>query len=107
MVNRNSDYMRLDDDWIWNFDWNVNGIWNLNFFNDWNFNLLIDWELLGVVMMNGMNLVRYFDLDGFAVKEIKFTVNEAVCNFRNDLNLLSASMPTRQSGLCHQCYQYQ
>lgn len=98
-MNWHCDYMRLNNNWIWNFDGNMDGIWDFNFFNDWNFNLLIDWEFLGVVVMDGVNLIRHFDLDGFA-EEIKFTVNEAVFNFRRRRDLLSAStMPTAQNGL--------
>lgn len=76
MVDWHSDNMRLDDDGIWDFDGNVDGIWNFNFFNNWHFNLLVDGELLGVMMMDGVDFVGNFNLDGFTM-EIKFMISNS------------------------------
>lgn len=83
------DNMRLNDDWVsvdervlldhhreswvfWNlrdFDWNVDGERYLNFLDDWDFDLLVDWVLLDMMMVNGMNMVWDWDLNVFAVSK--------------------------------------
>lgn len=65
VMNRNGDNMRLHDDWVWDFDWDMDGVGNLNFLNHWHFNLLVDRELFGVMMMDGVDLVRDLDFDCF------------------------------------------
>lgn len=60
----------------------MNMHWNMNFFDDWHMHLLDDgdvfnhrhffhhWNLLYMVVMDGVNLVRYVDL-------VMLTVNES------------------------------
>lgn len=50
-----------------NFDGNVNGIWDFNFFNDWNLDFLVHRKLLGMMVMNCVNFIGNFDLNSFAV----------------------------------------
>lgn len=83
------DNMRLNNDWVsvdervlldhhresrlfWNlrdFDWNVDGERYLNFLDDWDFDLLVDWVLLDMMMVNGMNMVWDRNLNVFAVSK--------------------------------------
>lgn len=92
VVDWDGDNMWLNDDWVskrvkWNviilscrplavslclrdFDGHMNWIRNLHFLNHWNFNLLVHRELLGVMMMDGVDLVRDFNFDCFAESSV-------------------------------------
>lgn len=92
MMDWDSHNMRLNNDWIRYFDWNVNRIRHFDFLDDRDFNFLVDWEFLSVMMMNCVNLVRHFNFDVMTVKmEIKLMVNEAG---NVELVLLSTSTST-------------
>lgn len=61
--------MRLDDDWVRNFDWDMDREGNSDFLDDWDFNFLVNWELLNMVMVNGVYVIRNFNLNVMAKKE--------------------------------------
>jgi len=74
VMDGNGDNMRLDDDWIWDFDGNVDWERHLDFLDDWNFDLLVDWVLFDVMMMDGVHVVRHRNLDVFAGKRKTFSL---------------------------------
>lgn len=57
VMDGHGDNMGLDDDWVWNLHWNVDGEGHLDFLDDWNFDLLVDGVLFDVMMMDGVNVV--------------------------------------------------
>lgn len=57
VVDGNGDNMGLDDDWVWDLHWNVDGEWNLNFLDDWDFDLLVDGVFFDVMVVHGVNVV--------------------------------------------------
>jgi hypothetical protein len=68
VVDWNGDNMRLDDDWVWDLDWNVNWEWNLNFLHDWDFDFLVDWIFFNMMMMDSVHVVWNGNLDVLAAK---------------------------------------
>lgn len=69
MMDWNGYNMRLDDDWVRNFDWDMDREGNSDFLDDWDFNFLVNWELLNMVMVNGVYVIRNFNLNVMAKKE--------------------------------------
>ena len=65
VVNWNSDNMWLNNDWIWDFHWVMDWIRDLDFLDDWNFNFLINWILFNMMMVNSVNMIWNFNLNGF------------------------------------------
>lgn len=84
------------------FHGNMDWIRHFHFLDDRDLDFLVHWELLRVMVMNRMNFVRDFDLDGFAVKATKLT-NLQIGRFTN---LLSTSAAAAKRRPCWQCYQY-
>lgn len=61
--------MRLNNNWIGNFNRNVDRERNLHFSDDWDFDFLVDWILFNMVMVNGVHMIGHRDLDVFTGSE--------------------------------------
>jgi hypothetical protein len=58
VVDGDGDNMWLNDNWVWDLDWNMDWEGHSDFLDDWHLDLLVDWDLLDMVMVDGMHVIR-------------------------------------------------
>jgi hypothetical protein len=61
--------MGLDNNWVRNLHWIVDWEWHFDFLDNWDFNLLVNWILFNVMVVDCVHVIWNGNLDVFAGKK--------------------------------------